>query len=197
MPESPGDFDYEVPATPDVNMLDTLFEYPTPDDLPPTQGEKEETLEETLVAPPKSSIQDTLRALADGGIGSEDEDAQPRSFGVAPSPRELEQVDTDEAWTPEAAEELPVAPVSPKSPEPGVDMNKVADIRDQSAPKFKPGEHHLSPNAIRCRAKRIFTPRANGSLKVSQAIYDEWHGGGPGQKTLQSIFRQLGYNAEP
>ncbi|CAJ1438118.1 unnamed protein product, partial [Effrenium voratum] len=61
-----------------------------------------------------------------------DEDAQPRSFGVAPSPRELEQVDTDEAWTPEAAEELPVAPVSPKSPEPGVDMNKVADIRDQS-----------------------------------------------------------------
>lgn len=58
------------------------------------------------------------------------------------------------------------------------------------------GAHTLSKNAIKCRARRIFKPRSNGTLKVSEVIYNEWHHGGEPRKSLETIFRQCGYNVD-
>lgn len=72
----------------------------------------------------------------------------------------------------------------------------IPDVRDTKAPMPKVGEHDLSPAAIRQRANRVFTPRADGSLKVSQKIFDEWKSKGNGRKCLEAIFKQCGYDAE-
>ncbi|CAK9072318.1 Uncharacterized protein SCF082_LOCUS35590 [Durusdinium trenchii] len=78
----------------------------------------------------------------------------------------------------------------------GVDVTDVPDIADKTAPRFRKGQHHITPNAIRCRARRIFTPRANGTYKVSDDIYNEWHGKGQPRKNLEDIFRSCGYDPE-
>lgn len=80
--------------------------------------------------------------------------------------------------------------------EPFGDEDDIPDIANESAPRFKKGEHHLSENAIRCRARRIFTPRVDGSLKVSSTIFAEWRSKGQPRKTLEQIFKQCGYDAE-
>jgi len=69
-------------------------------------------------------------------------------------------------------------------------------VGDQKAPAPKVGEHDLSPAAIRQRATRIFTPRVDGTLKVSEVIYREWKGKGKEKKLLEQIFRQCGYSPE-
>lgn len=78
----------------------------------------------------------------------------------------------------------------------GVDVTDVPDIADKTAPRFRKGQHHITPNAIRCRARRIFTPRANGTYKVSDDIYNEWHGKGQPRKNLEDIFRSCGYDPD-
>ena len=80
-----------------------------------------------------------------------------------------------------------------EAPEP---FDGVLSIHDQNAPIPKVGEHDLSPAAIRQRATRIFTPRVDGTLKVSEVIYREWKGKGKERKLLEQIFRQCGYSPE-
>ena len=77
------------------------------------------------------------------------------------------------------------------------DQEGIPDFLDQNAPKPKKGTHTISNDAIRQRANRIFTPRSDGTLKVSKKIFDEWKGKGKARKTLEDIFRQCGYDADP
>ena len=70
-------------------------------------------------------------------------------------------------------------------------------LGDVTAPKFKPGEHHISDNAIKMRTKRIFSKRVDGSMKVSETIFNEWKGKGQARKNLEQIFKQCGYDADP
>lgn len=76
------------------------------------------------------------------------------------------------------------------------EFSEVPDMDNSDAPRFAKHEHHLTPNAIRCRARRIFTPRVDGSKKVSETIFKEWHGRGQPRKDLESIFKQCGYDPE-
>ena len=75
-------------------------------------------------------------------------------------------------------------------------LNEIPDMDDLSAPKPKVGEPTLSAEAIRSRARRIFTKRANGELKVSKEIFDEWHRKGSERKNLETIFQQCGYSPD-
>ena len=80
---------------------------------------------------------------------------------------------------------------APEEPE-----NVIPDIR-AGVPKPQLGAPTLSPEAIRSRAKRIFTPRANGQLKVSAEIYQEWHKkGSKERRNLELIFKQCGYSPD-
>lgn len=79
----------------------------------------------------------------------------------------------------------------------GADAAEVPDIRDKAAPRFDVGEHHISQNAVRQRAKRIFTPRVDGSLKVSETIFKEWKGKGQARRNLEQIFKSVGYDPDP
>ena len=74
----------------------------------------------------------------------------------------------------------------------------IPDVKDGTAPRPQVGVPTLSPDAIRSRARRVFTPRANGSLKVSDAIFKEWNRkGSVERKNLEMIFAQCGYNPVP
>ncbi len=68
---------------------------------------------------------------------------------------------------------------------------------DPLAEKPELYQHTLSPNAIRQRSQRIFKRRTDGTLKVSQTIFDEWHSKGKDRKMLEQIFKQCGYDVEP
>ena len=70
-------------------------------------------------------------------------------------------------------------------------------IGDETAPKPELGKHHISLNAIRCRTRRIFTRKVDGQAKVSETIFQEWQQGGQGRRTLEEIFKQCGYCADP
>lgn len=86
--------------------------------------------------------------------------------------------------------------------EPFHDLDKdycddIPEISDELAPKFQVGEPQLSPAAIKSRAKRIFTKRADGSKKVSDEIWCDWKSKGPKRKLLEEIFKQCGYDPDP
>lgn len=81
-------------------------------------------------------------------------------------------------------------------PEPFEGDDGIPDIRDALAGRPQVGEHHLSPEAIRSRTKRIFTPRADGSKKVSEEIWNDWKAKGPRKKLLEDIFKRCGYDPE-
>ena len=83
------------------------------------------------------------------------------------------------------------------SPSNGDVFDLIPALNDTNAPKPHVGQHDISPEAVKQRAKRIFTPRADGSLKVSQQIFDEWKGKGPRRRNLEMIFKQCGYDPEP
>ena len=78
-----------------------------------------------------------------------------------------------------------------------IDLKDVPDIKDAKATRPVVGVHHLSANAIRCRTRRIFTRKVDGSAKVSEAIFQEWHAAGKPKKNLEEIFKQCGYDTEP
>ena len=84
-------------------------------------------------------------------------------------------------------------PAAPEALDPSI-----PDRKDGQASKPAPGEVTISPDAMRARARRVFTPRANGTLKVSKEVFDEWQRG-PGskeRKNLEMIFQQCGYDPE-
>ena len=76
------------------------------------------------------------------------------------------------------------------------DWDEIPDIRDALAPRFKTHEHHLTPEAIRSRSKRIFTKRADGSKKVSDEIWNDWKSKGSKRRLLEDIFKRCGYDPE-
>ena len=70
----------------------------------------------------------------------------------------------------------------------------VPDLDDLEAPKPQLGQHQVSEQAIRMRSQRSFKKRTNGTLKVSQEVFDEWHARGARRKMLEEIFLQVGYD---
>ena len=76
------------------------------------------------------------------------------------------------------------------------DWDEIPDISDALAPRFKTHEHHLTPEAIRSRSKRIFTKRADGSKKVSDEIWNDWKSKGNKRRLLEDIFKRCGYDPE-
>lgn len=86
-------------------------------------------------------------------------------------------------------------PAQPKEPS-CLDTPEVPDIADPCAPQFKVGECHISADAMRQRANRIFKVRANGSCRVSDEIRKEWQGRGKPRRLLEDIFKQCGYDPD-
>lgn len=82
------------------------------------------------------------------------------------------------------------------SPHPEVAGDYIPSLDDQDAPRPELRSHTLSKNAIRCRSGRIFKRRADGSTKVSQEIFNEWHNGGEPRRALEQIFKACGYDPE-
>ena len=74
--------------------------------------------------------------------------------------------------------------------------DEIPELADGLAPKPTLGTHHISPEAIRSRSRRIFEKRADGSKKVSDQIWNDWKAKGPKKKLLEDIFRQVGYDPE-
>ena len=88
--------------------------------------------------------------------------------------------------------------ISSHPAEPFEDLwDEVPDVSDALAPRPVLGQAHLSQEAIRSRSRRIFTKRGDGSKKVSDEIWDEWHSKGPKKRMLEQIFQQCGYDADP
>ena len=79
----------------------------------------------------------------------------------------------------------------------GDDDMDIPDISDDLAPKPILGAHTLSAAAIRSRTQRIFKKRADGTKKVSDAIWADWYSGGSKRKTLEDIFKRCGYDPDP
>ena len=119
-------------------------------------------------------------------------DRQPESAFNSPATPVVQNLNTD--GTQSAQPSIP-------EPEPFQDPLNIGDIvipdiQDAFAPKFKTGEHHLSDSAIASRAKRIFTPRVDGTKKVSEEIWNDWKAKGKRRQLLQDIFKQCGYDPE-
>ena len=135
----------------------------------------------------------------------------------SPDVRTAIDLESDESPSPKAAT-LRYSPSTPAESAPGsvaqkkeprdmyTDVGIFSDFPDTGdeipeygnthAPKFEKHEHHLSENAVRCRARRVFTPRVDGSKKVSETVFKEWHSKGQPRKNLEQIFKQCGYDPE-
>ena len=75
--------------------------------------------------------------------------------------------------------------------------DEIPDVSDALAPRPVLGQAHISPEAVRSRSRRIFTKRGDGSKKVSDEIWDEWHSKGPKKRMLEQIFKQCEYDPDP
>lgn len=113
--------------------------------------------------------------------------------------RQVEFPSPEKTPTPKSQQNLDgtqsVQPVAEPFKELGL-QDDIPELSDALAPRFHPGEHHLSQEAIRSRAKRIFTPRIDGSRKVSDEIWNDWKAKGQRRSLLQDIFKQCGYDPE-
>ncbi|CAE7894099.1 unnamed protein product, partial [Symbiodinium necroappetens] len=69
-------------------------------------------------------------------------------------------------------------------------------MNDPTALKPVVGEPQLSHKAIEMRSQRMFKRRANGSLKVSEVVFKEWHEKGARRTLLETIFRQATFISE-
>lgn len=88
--------------------------------------------------------------------------------------------------------------LQPTAAEPfeGLLWEDIPDLNDDLAPKPILGQSHLSPEAIRSRSRRVFTKRGDGTKKVSEEIWNDWHSKGPKKQLLEDIFKQCGYDAD-
>ena len=77
------------------------------------------------------------------------------------------------------------------------DDDDIPDLSDALAPKPVLGQHTLSPEAVRSRCRRIFQKRSDGSKKVSDEIWNDWHSRGAKKQVLENIFAQCGYDVVP
>ena len=119
-------------------------------------------------------------------------DAQPRSPWTQPS-----LAAPTPFVTPQRSEAKPPS-AKPKKPlEDEFEGDEIFEKDDETAPRFGVDQHHLSENAIRQRAKRMFTRRVDGSLRVSETIFNEWKSKGKARKNLEQIFKSVGYDPDP
>lgn len=131
------------------------------------------------------------------------QDAQPRTPMTSPASTHQDPLSVrgTETTKPDNRDEETISrgggKVNPDRIPGGKLADEVPDINDLEAPRFYPGQHQLSDNAIKLRAKRIFTPRIDGSMKVSQTIFNEWKSRGKERQSLEQIFKQVGYDADP
>ena len=119
-------------------------------------------------------------------------DAQPRSPWFDPSQIGTVPVSGQAGEIPSVTSQ----PVTPTEQELTEAETEVPSVNDPEAPRFKSNEHHISENAVRQRAKRIFTKRCDGSMKVSETIWNEWRGKGQPRKNLEQIFKSCGYDPD-
>ena len=187
MPPAVPDVPQKAASAKDVAVIDLDPETPYWIDAQPDRPEMEIeytpfTAVDSPTYTPTSPADDP--ANHDGQKGSLD--------GGSKKEGDSEGLDMPQEWWNDKVEETPTEKgfhQSEKFPE-------VPCITDKNAPKFKVGEHHVSENAIRQRAKRIFTKRVDGSMKVSETIYNEWKGRGGPRKTLEQIFKNCGYDPD-
>lgn len=145
------------------------------------------------------------------------QDAQPQNTWVSsPVPTLLDSTEKPEGDnrggcsmpkdSPQKSEktDVPVVPATQPSPkqhdedsEESDEDSEIPNIDDKNAPRFAVDQHHISQNAIKQRAKRIFTKRVDGSMKVSETIFNEWKGKGKARKNLEQIFKSVGYDPDP
>ena len=176
---------------------DTTVDTPPPPDTPaPIEGLDTQLVHDRLPSPPYTPLG------SDSNVGSKpntSNSASPASATVVSEPglQEVQPVVGPLATLPKTATE-PAQGATPHdaTPEPFSPYSEVPDIKDTKAPRFRPGEAQISAEAIRQRAKRIFMPRRDGSLKVSQEIFREWKSKGKERKTLEEIFKRCGYNSD-
>ena len=160
-----------------------------------------------LETPPMSTQPDEDSDVEIVGTATVPSGKVPEMFQDAQTPESMfpDTLRDDEGGVPCDAE-LPDVVPNPKDverklsmplpEEEGFNGEDVHDVKDQHAPRFGTDEHHLSANAIRQRTKRIFTPRVDGSLKVSEKIFNEWKGKGSARKSLEQIFKSVGYDVD-
>lgn len=72
----------------------------------------------------------------------------------------------------------------------------IPELGDEYADQPELGAPTLSHAAIQQRARRMFTPQSNGTLKVGQKIFDEWHAKGKERRTLEEMFKRCGYDVD-
>lgn len=72
----------------------------------------------------------------------------------------------------------------------------IPELDDPNAQTFQVGECHISKDAMRQRANRIFKARVNGTCRVSEEIRKEWFGKGKPRRLLEEIFKQCGYDPD-
>ena len=72
--------------------------------------------------------------------------------------------------------------------------SEIPSLADVQAPKPPGNEPSLSPGAIDRRARRVFTPRVDGTFKVPQRFVDQWRRKGQARKNLGKILASCGYD---
>lgn len=78
------------------------------------------------------------------------------------------------------------------------DLKKLDFVDDAKSQKNKPtpGKPVLSKSAIRGRLRRLMTPTARGTFKVSESVVQDFQRGGPSRTKIESIFHMLGCNKD-
>ena len=185
-PKMVVDLDKEDPE----EFPDTMVDTPAP-----TESLDTHLVHDRLPSPPYTPLG------SDSNLESKPDTSNsgsPASATIVSEPglQEVQPVVDPLAALPKTATEPPQG-VTPHdaTPEP-FSPHEIPDIKDSKAPRFRPGEPQISAEAIRQRAKRIFMPRRDGSLKVSQEIFREWKSKGKERKTLEEIFKRCGYNSD-
>ena len=112
--------------------------------------------------------------------------------GEAKQPSPVQQLSSSKLATPMSGRKKKT-PLKSKQAVPDDELD-IPDMNDPTALKPVVGEPQLSHKAIEMRSQRMFKRRANGSLKVSEVVFKEWHEKGARRTLLETIFRQVGYD---
>ena len=156
--------------------------------------------ETDAVSPTASTVPGTIGVTSDGyGESLRDEGVVTKALASAPKPSQspnglITQQPIIEPM--EYPENEPFEASGLDDDDDELDLD-IPDISDAFAPKPVVGAPQLSPAAIRSRAKRIFQKRADGSKKVSDEIWADWHAKGSKRRNLEDIFKGCGYDPDP
>ena len=119
----------------------------------------------------------------------------PKEIQTKPVQSGIQQVVRTPSLATSADGTLGVQPVAEPFDD-GLSWDDIPDLMDDLAPKPVLGQPHLTPEAIRSRSRRIFTKRGDGTKKVSDEIWNDWHSKGSKKKLLEDIFKQCGYDPD-